>query len=77
MSTSLFNILANLPGAEQDANTRIVEACERLQSVTERVRAEAKSMPDDRESLAEEQEMWVPRWEAVLVRDWYIRCRLN
>ena len=44
------------------------EACRSLKMANELVRDTAKTQPDDKEELEEDQELWLKEWRVALVR---------
>ena len=59
------------PAAINEAQTA---AAANLKAASEKVFALAKSVPDDKEELVEEQEQWLGEWDPALVSTTTILC---
>ena len=56
-----------------DANAKKARIMEEIVTAAEAVFAEGMSIPEDKEELEEEQEMWTARWDRRLVRGGTLR----
>ena len=56
-----------------DADAKKARIVEEIVTAAEAVFAEGMSIPEDKEELEEEQEMWTARWDRRLVRGGALR----